>query len=264
MRRGGRSARIIAATGAPRVTRTHARIAGWLFALVLIAAFASLGAWQLRRADEKQAMLDRADAALSRRDPQPLAAAHSAARARDYDWAHGGGRFAAQPPVLLDNQQRNGRVGVRVYRAFEPEQGDALLVDLGWLPWPADRSLPPAALAPPPPGRIELRGLLAPPPAQGLALGEAVAARADATGTRAWLATRLDRAAIATALGTPALAPRVLRLDPASALGFERDLVLLANTLPPAKHRGYAVQWFGLALAALVTALVLTIRSLRR
>ena len=60
------------------------------------------------------------------------------------------------------------------------------------------------------------------------------------------------------------LTPRVLRLDPAMALGQARDLDVLPNTLPPEKHLGYAVQWFGLALAALVTALVLTFRTRRR
>ena len=79
-----------------------------------------------------------------------------------------------------------------------------------------------------------------------------------------WLATRIDTAAIARETGLPAaLAPRVLRLDPAVRLGYERDLELLPNTLPPEKHRGYAVQWFALALAVLVTALLLTFRKPR-
>lgn len=246
------------------MTRRGTLLAGWSFALALVVAFASLGAWQLRRADAKQAMLARADAVLSRRDTQPLTAAGSSARVREYDWASGLGRFPAQPPVLLDNQQRNGRVGVRVYRLFEPDAGGALLVDLGWLPWPVDRRLPVQAFAPLPGDAVEIRGLLAPPPSPGLALGDAVALREDAPGVRAWLATRLDRDGLAQVLDAPALAPRVLRLDPDLPLGFERDLVLLANTLPPAKHRGYAMQWFGLALATLVTALVLTFRSLRR
>ena len=60
------------------------------------------------------------------------------------------------------------------------------------------------------------------------------------------------------------LAPRVLRLDPALPLGYARDLDLLPNTLPPEQHRGYAVQWFALALAVLVTALILTFRKRRR
>jgi cytochrome oxidase assembly protein ShyY1 len=55
----------------------------------------------------------------------------------------------------------------------------------------------------------------------------------------------------------------VLRLDPAMAGGYARDLEILPNTLPPEKHLGYAVQWYGLALAVLVTALVLTFRRPR-
>jgi cytochrome oxidase assembly protein ShyY1 len=65
------------------------------------------------------------------------------------------------------------------------------------------------------------------------------------------------------ALRVPALAPRVLKLDPALPIGYARDLDVLPNTLPPARHLGYAVQWFGLALTVLVTALVLTFRKPR-
>ena len=44
-----------------------------------------------------------------------------------------------------------------------------------------------------------------------------------------------------------------------------RDLDILPNTLPPERHLGYAVQWFGLAIAVLATALVVTVRkSFRR
>ena len=64
------------------------------------------------------------------------------------------------------------------------------------------------------------------------------------------------------------IAPRVLRLDPARRAGDsgvmlapgQRDLDVLPNTLPPARHLGYAVQWFALALATLVVAGVLTWR----
>ena len=41
----------------------------------------------------------------------------------------------------------------------------------------------------------------------------------------------------------------------------ERDLDILANTLTPDRHLGYAVQWFGLAITVLVVALVLTLRK---
>ncbi len=41
----------------------------------------------------------------------------------------------------------------------------------------------------------------------------------------------------------------------------DNELVeLLANTLPPERHRGYALQWFGLAFATLVTAIFMSLR----
>jgi cytochrome oxidase assembly protein ShyY1 len=68
------------------------------------------------------------------------------------------------------------------------------------------------------------------------------------------------------------IAPRVLRLDPASGKGDagvmlapgERDLDILPNTITPERHLGYAVQWFGLALTVLVIAIVLTVRARKR
>ena len=98
-------------------------------------------------------------------------------------------------------------------------------------------------------------GLLAPPPAPGMPMG----ADRVVLDARRMLLTRVDLDALAPALRLP-LAPRVLRLDPALPFGFARDLDVLPNTLTPDRHRGYAVQWFGLALATLLTTLFLAFR----
>ena len=237
------------------VSARRTRLLGWTLALVLIVLFASLGRWQLARMDEKQAMIDQVAATLQARQPLPLAAAHDAARARGFDWAQGEGAFTDAPAVLLDNQQRDGRPGVRVYRVFAPDGAAPLLVELGWLPLPGDRTLPqPEAI----PGPQRVAGLLAPPPAGGLAEGLSTPTPAGDV-----LAVRLDAPGLPGLLGLDALPPRVLKLDPDLPLGYARDLDVLPNTLPPQKHLGYAVQWFGLAAAVLVTALVLTFRSRR-
>lgn len=238
------------------MSRKRNHIVGWTLALLAIALFVKLGMWQSQRGVEKQAMLDAAAQVLAQRRAVPLAQAADVGRRNDFDWSAGAGRFDDRGPLWLDNQQRDGRAGVHAYRVFLPEGAAPLLIDLGWLPLPGNRAMPAITL---PPGRIEVRGLLVPPPSPGLALGSGIAKQGEG-----WVLTRLDTDVVSRTLGlsTP-LAPRVLRLDPALPLGYTRDLQLLANTLPPERHRGYAVQWFALAIAVLVTALILTFRKAR-
>ncbi len=236
------------------MSRRATLLAGWALAVLAMFAFASLGRWQLGRMHEKQAMLDAVQAVLDARDARPLAVAGD--HAKGYDWAAGQGRFATGPAVLLDNQQRGGRAGVRAYRVFDPEGAAPLLVELGWLPLPGDRTLPAIER---PADALRVEGLLVPPPSHGIGR-VAVSAQPDGT----LLATGLDIERLREALREPRLSPRVLKLDPALPLGHERDLDILPNTLPPEKHLGYAVQWFGLALAVLATALILTFRRSRK
>ena len=233
--------------------RRHTRTLGWLLALVAMTVFCLLGCWQLQRMQHKQALLQ-AQAVAAAQPPTTLSRALAAAGPVHGILDHG--RFLSGL-VLLDNQMRQGRAGVKLYRPFRSDDGVVLLVDLGWRPLPADRALPDVA---PPPSPVAVRGLLAPAPAPGLALGPVT----TPAGPQRWLASRLQADALAPLLGLPGLPARVLRLDPALPFGDERDLDLLPNTLPPQRHLGYAVQWFGLALTVLVVALVLEWRRRRR
>ena len=227
----------------------------WAIALLAMTLFARLGFWQLQRADEKREMLAKAASALSSRTPRPLSVVAEKTRAHDYDWVEVEGRFADAPAVLLDNQQQGGKVGVRAYRVFVLKDGLPVLVDLGWSVLPPERTMPRVARDA---GRGRLAGLLMPPPGQGLDVGAPVA-QPDGT----LLATAIDLPVLRNVLKLPALAPRVLRPLQDASLGFERDFEILPNTLPPERHLGYAVQWFGLAAAALITALLLTWRARR-
>lgn len=238
---------------------------GWALALLVAASFCGLGYWQLGRMQQKRVMLEAAQRVLAERRALPLSVANDPARANGVDWVAGKGGFAARPPLLLDNQTRAGRAGVRVYRLFYSHQSkQELLVDMGWLPLQGARRMPTRrSLGGDFMGKEwEIRGLLAPPPSAGLKLGPALQKQDDGT----WLMTRIDMVSIKQAEGHKALqlGLRVLKLDPALPLGYERDLDVLPNTMPPERHLGYAVQWFGLALAVLITALVLTLRRRRR
>lgn len=237
------------------VTRRLTLLLLWPLALLVAAAFCAAGFWQIARMHQKQAMLDSVATVLATRDARPLSLVADAGRARDYDWAAGSGRFVDAPAVLLDNQSRDDRAGVRVYRLFQSDVSTAmpLLVELGWLPLPGDRTLP---KVPRVPGNVTLAGLLSPPPSHGL-----MAAVAAVQPDGIVLTTGLQAAELPALLRQRTLAPRVLKLDPANPLGYARDLDILPNTLPPERHRGYAVQWFALAVAVLVIALVLTLRG---
>lgn len=237
------------------MSRSRRPLLLWCFALLTMALFARLGFWQLERSHEKRTMLARADAALASRRPQPWSVIADPRRARDYDWVEVRGRFVDAPAVLLDNQQHAGRVGVRAYRLFVVEGGQPLLVDLGWIAVPARRTMPAVSI---PASRTTLLGLMMPPPGAGLAVGPP-ATLADGT----LLATTLDPTALRATLRAPTLAPRVLRPVPEPGFGFRREFEILPNTLPPERHVGYAVQWFALAFAVLITALLLTWRARR-
>ncbi len=230
----------------------------WIAALLLAAAFARLGFWQWSRAEEKRIQL--AEVAAVMADPRPAELTGPPNGA--YSWAQGRGQFQPSPVILLDNQQREGRVGVQVYGVFVPEAAPAqrLLVDLGWLPMDGQRDWPTVQL---PQGTVQVSGLRSAPPAIGIRLGAGAGAlqKRDAR----WLVTYLDLAEMDTQLGAQGrLARQVLRLDPKLQMGYKRDLVLHANSLPPERHVGYAVQWWGLALTVVLTALILTWRARKR
>jgi surfeit locus 1 family protein len=246
---------IIAADEGIRVNMRRHPLLLWTIALIVMTLFACLGFWQLERADQKREMLAKASAALSSRAPQSLSVIADHDRAADYDWVEVEGGFIDAPTVLLDNQQQRGRVGVRAYRVFVLKNGLPVLVDLGWTPLPPDRTLPVVKrdLT-----RATLAGLMLPPPGHGLDVG-APAIQSDGT----LLATTVDLQTLGAMLRLPALAPRVLRPEHDSTLGYARDFDILPNTLPPERHLGYAVQWFGLAITVLITALLLTFRRKR-
>jgi surfeit locus 1 family protein len=235
--------------------KPQARI-GWLVVAVLgIGAFASLGSWQWQRGVEKRARLAQQATALAQAEPLALAAALQAAAA--VQQVEGRGRFAPRL-LLLDNQQRQGKVGLRVYGLAEVEgAAPRLLVDLGWVAMPPER-VPPALV--PPAGERVLAGLLAAWPGQGLRLADNQWPEEASTPV---LLGYLDRGEIERAFGVP-LAPGVLRLSPQLDYGYPRDLELLPNTLPPERHFGYAVQWFALAATVAAVYLLLSWRARRR
>ncbi|HRQ65217.1 MAG TPA: SURF1 family protein [Xanthomonadaceae bacterium] len=248
----------------------------WLIATLLLAAlFAGLGRWQLDRGQLKQRMLEDFEAAVAA-SPQPIGRyldqASLPLRAdlfkdgEDAPLAYDGpslparvaarGRFDVAASVILDNQVLEGRPGAQVLTLFQPQSAARpVLVNLGWQALDRNRIAPPEL----PDGEVALRGLLVPPPSVGLRLGNA----AWQPGAPPPLLAYLDIAALREQMGVDLFEGQLL-LDADIEFGLVRHWQALPNTIPPERHRGYAVQWFGLALAVLATYLVLTRRRSRK
>ncbi|HEY9512545.1 MAG TPA: SURF1 family protein [Rhodanobacter sp.] len=224
----------------------------WAIALTAVGMvlFVRLGLWQLHRADYKEDLLRRYAAAASA-PVQPFATVADAILTAAFPRIEVRGRYLADRQYLLDNPNHDRRGGVEVFVPFEVRgESRVLLVDQGFLSGDgAGRALP----APPlPTGEVDLHGLYVPPPPVGFEMG----GNALAQQTR-WPKNSiyLDLTQVADDLGR-ALYPRVLALDPDPASIYVRVHTLDFSSMPPARHRAYAFQWFTFALAALVILLV--------
>lgn len=207
-----------------------------LVVLLLLPLLLSLGAWQLQRADEKSALLDRQEA----RRQAPAQAIGELEQSADLAFRRVllRGYFDAEHSLLLDNRTRDGRAGVELLQPFyDQPSGLWLLLNRGWLPWP-DRRTPVAFSTPS--GALQLQAWIY------VAPGETFQLQADQPGN-SWpqLLTRIDTHGLWQQLGCAGW-PFELRLLPGPAAYQARWAVV---AMGPEKHLGYAVQWFAMALA---------------
>ncbi|GGY81255.1 SURF1 family protein [Pseudoduganella plicata] len=208
--------------------------------MLLVALGIALGQWQTRRADDKLAMQAKVAAANTqaplRLDGTPVDIAQAEWRRVSVS-----GTFVAGWPVYLDNRPQAGRAGLYVLMPFRIDGSDShVLVLRGWLPVDAahrGRIAPYAT----PARRVTLEGIARCDPGHVLGLGT------DARLAPGAIVLNADVAGVATASGlrfqpfvlqqTSGGTDTLVRDWPAPALGIE-------------KHRGYAFQWYALALTA--------------
>lgn len=213
-------------------------------ALFGLALFSGLGTWQLQRAGYKE-RVQQVYAAQTSREPVRL---DEAADDDNYLPVRVQGRYLPQRTLLLDNQIRVGRAGVHVYTPFVPADGGAaILVNRGWVPWTDRRRMPSVEVDG---DRREVLGRLGQPANPGIRLG-------PASVVQGWPLplTYIDYGELETVLEL-SLRSAVLLLDPGEPDGFERDWRPDFGGFGPERHRGYAVQWFALALAVVVILVV--------
>jgi len=224
------------------------------WAMVLTAAgmllFVRLGIWQLHRASYKEELLRHYAQAASEpvRDFRSVVDTGAGA---GFPRVKVSGRYLVDRMYLLDNPNHDRRGGVEVFAPFAVDgESRLLLVDQGFLA--ADSSGRTLQLPPLPPGEVSLQGIYVPPPPVGFEMGGNALAR-----QQQWPKNSiyLDLTQVAQDLGH-AVYPRVLALDADPASIYVRVHQLDFSSMPPARHRAYAFQWFAFAIAALVILLV--------
>jgi len=229
----------------------------WIVAVAAagaVALTARLGVWQLDRAAQKTAL----QAAIESRGRMPALSAASlpraaaAAEAEHYRPVRLRGRWLAGRTVYLDNRQMNGHPGFYVLTPLLLSEGDAVVVQRGWVP----RNLQQRTQLPPvetPQGMVEILGRIAPPPSKLFEFSGA------ASGP---IRQNLELDAYAAEIGVHLRPLSVQQLDEG---GVRSAGDLLRDWPRPAldvqKHYGYAFQWF--AMSALITGLYVWFQLLR-
>ena len=223
-----------------------------------VLVFVRLGVWQLHRADFKDELLRRYAAAASA-PVQAFDAMADQPPVDVYPRVRVEGHYLADRVYLLDNPKHDSMGGAEVYAPFQPMHNDRLLlVDLGFLPGNGTDKPP---QLPPLPGDVQtLQGVYQPAPGKGFELGgNALAQQTQWPKTSIYL----DLDQVANDLHAR-LFPRVLVLDADPAAIYVRVHTLDLSSMPPARHRAYAYQWFTFAIAAVVIFLVLHRKRKRR
>ncbi|MEI2741503.1 MAG: SURF1 family protein [Candidatus Competibacter sp.] len=239
----------------------RARLGDWVFepgwastfaCLLLLPLLLALGFWQSDRARQK-AELQAVFAERFEQPPVALAQVDPSAPNHRYLRVVASGRYDAAHQFLLDNQVRDGRPGYHVLTPLRVGEGGAILINRGWVPLGASRqTLPDIAVDD---RSITLRGWLGQPANPGLRWGEATGAASS------WprVIPYVDYPRLAELLNYPLDAALIL-LEPGEAAGYWRDWQPRFGGIGPERHRGYAAQWFGLAVALVILYLAVNIR----
>ncbi len=213
--------------------------------VLVMALLLSLALWQMDRAQAKQALVEKR-AAGEIAAPIRLSGATQLTAADRYRPANVTGRFDTGQQWLLDNRIFRGQAGYHVFTPFIPhgENRPSLLVNRGWVSVGETREFLPQLAVPE--RSVTLHGRLDSPASVALVLGvPPLESIEDRVRVQA-----LDIAALAEARGL-SLLKYALVIDEGEPGALQYDWSPIPP-MGPEKHLGYAVQWFGLAVALLI------------
>lgn len=217
-----------------------------LFTALMVPFMASLGFWQLQRAEEKGAMAEAFDV-RQQQAPAPLTALwDQPGELLAYTPVRMTGHFVPKGYFLLDNQMREGQVGYEVLDIMQLSGGASVLVNRGWVAGGADRqSLP---LVPQVDGPVEITGHVYVAPGAPFLLAEQ---QFDGDWPKRIQAVEMDKLIPLVPVqknGKVFPYPVRINADEPGALVTDWQII----NMSPVKHQAYAVQWFAMAAVLLV------------
>jgi cytochrome oxidase assembly protein ShyY1 len=222
-------------------------------AIVVAAVCVRLGLWQLDRLEGRRAFNARYAAGLAA-PARPLGELLSAGAPLAYRRAIANGTYDRNHEVILYGRTLDGQAGNHVLTPLVLDDGRAIVVDRGWVPFEMDEPGLPAAA--PPTGRVEVVGPLV--ASQPGGAGEVAPGEDRMTTVRT-----VDLAAIARDVPYD-LVPWFLQLGSQAPAGSgELPVPEPPPELSEGPHLSYAFQWFTFAAIALIGYLVLVRRGLR-
>jgi cytochrome oxidase assembly protein ShyY1 len=219
-------------------------------AIVAIAAFVAaacvgLGFWQLQRLSDRRASNAEIERERSR-EPLPLTSVDTGAEA--YTPVRVSGRFDATREVLVYGGTHDGEPGYRLVTPLVLDDGSAILVVRGWVPFRM-RSAPVAAAAPPA-GELTVHGFVVPDEGDGSTVP-------DANG----VIGRLDIEGIGSRIPSPLSEIAIQLTEQSVSQPYELPIAFGWPELSEGPHLSYAIQWFAFAAIAVVGAVVLLRRG---
>jgi cytochrome oxidase assembly protein ShyY1 len=222
-----------------------------VFSITSLTLFIYLGIWQLDREVEKISLIQAVEA---RTNQVPLLADALPALGDQVDGlpVRIEGRYLERRSLLKDNVVLAGKVGFEVLALFIDDAAETVfLVNRGFVPMGKTRNVLPV-IPPTPPDRLSLTAHIYVSSAidQQYAAGELI------DGLQ--IVQSADPKLLQTVLRTDVY-PHLLRLDDSTPTALPRYWP--TTSMSPEKHRGYAVQWFLMAIAVVIAFGYFTFKS---
>ncbi|STX50601.1 Uncharacterized conserved protein [Legionella busanensis] len=222
----------------------------WLMIMGVIFSssfFIYLGIWQLNRAHEKKSMLI-TEKYLSEKSPIKW---QVNSNPKQYQQIIVQGQYLPQN-FLLDNQHYEHQFGYNVLTPLLLSDGKVILIDRGWIKGDLDRrKLPTITFLN---KSLQLLGQVYYPSSKNWVLGQILEEKTPNLA----VIEQIDPVKISQFLHK-SVYPFIIRLHKLEKNGYIREWAVIS--MPPARHKAYALQWFAMALAIWVIFIGLNLKK---